>query len=117
MPQPGAAEVTISGLPSANHNIRVEKVTESVWVLGSFDGLYVPKSAKIAAPLQKARQIEFIGDSDMTGYGIRSTTTICTEDVVRLVSETQIAYPALLGKMTSADYQINAISGRGLVRH
>lgn len=53
----------------------------------------------------------------MTGYGNRSTTRQCTKDEVRDTTDTQLAYPALVAKAFGADYQINAISGRGLIRN
>ncbi len=115
--QPGAVEVAVTGLKAGTHHARLEKVTESVWLLGAFDGFYAPK-AMDAEPLEKrTHQIEFIGDSDMTGYGIRSAKQQCTQEQVRLTSDSQIAYPALVAKSLNADYQINAISGRGLVRN
>lgn len=117
LPQPGMSEVAIRGLSTGQHHIRLEKVTESPWIVGAFDGLYLPKGASGAASKPRARQIEFIGDSDMTGYGIRSTTRTCTQDQVRLLSDAQIGYPALLAKELNAEYQVNAISGRGMIRN
>jgi hypothetical protein len=53
----------------------------------------------------------------MSGYGIRSTTRQCTLSQARERSDTQQAYAALVAKALDADYQINAISGRGMVRN
>lgn len=115
--QPGKTEVTISDLRQGQHKVRLEKVTESIWMLGAFDGFYIDATARAGLVKPRARQIEFIGDSDMTGYGLRSATTTCTQEEVRLTSDTQAAYPVLVAKHFNADYQINAISGRGLVRN
>jgi len=115
--QPGASEITVADLSPGLHRVRLEKVTESIWMLGAFEGFYADPSAIAAATEPQHRQIEFIGDSDMTGYGLRSATTTCTQDEVRLTSDTQAAYPAVVAKHFNADYQINAISGRGLVRN
>ena len=115
--QPGATEISVSDLAFGRHRVRLEKVTESIWQLGAFEGFYGDPTAKPARAASKPRQIEFIGDSDMTGYGLRSDTRTCTKDQVRLRSDTQAAYPALVAKHFDADYQINAISGRGLVRN
>ncbi len=115
--QPGQTEITVQNLPQGLHRARLEKVTESVWIIGAFDGFYVPQGATAPAPPPRTKQIEFIGDSDMTGYGIRSPSRTCTPDEVRLTSDTQSAYPALVAKYFDADYQINAISGRGMVRN
>ena len=90
-------------------------MTESAWTIGSFDGFYLPKRAQGGAAQPRPRQIEFIGDLGMTGYGIRSASRTFTQDKVRLLSDTQIGYPALLAKALDADYQLNAISGRGMI--
>lgn len=115
--QPGASEYSVTGLPAGLHHVRLEKVTESIDHSASFDGFYAPLSARVHRVEHRARRIEFIGDSGMTGYGIRSDTRTCTQDEVRLKSDTQIAYPALVAKRLDADYQVNAISGRGLIRN
>ena len=115
--QPGATEITVSDLADGLHHVRLEKVTESIWLLGAFEGFYGDPTARPASAAAKARQIEFIGDSDMTGYGLRSLTTTCTQEEVRLTSDSQAAYPALVARHYAADYQINAISGRGIVRN
>lgn len=116
--QPGTSEVTIGGLANGLHNLRLEKVTESVDRPASFGGFYVPETARpvpLAPP--RGRQIEFIGDSNMAGYGIRSDTRQCTKEEVRLRTDTQAAYATLVGRRFDADYQVNAISGRGLIRN
>jgi lysophospholipase L1-like esterase len=118
LPQPGTAEVTIAGLADGLHTVRLEKVTESIDLPETFGGFYVPATARpLALPPPRSRQIEFIGDSNMAGYGIRSDTRQCTKDEVRLRTDTQAAYPALVARRFDADYQVNAISGRGLVRN
>ena len=115
--QPGNSSIRISGLSDGPHALRLEKVTESVSEIGTFTGFTIDANGQPGTPPQRQRQIEFIGDSDMTGYGIRSDSRICTPDQVRLLSDTQIGYPALVGQHYDADYQINAISGRGIVRN
>ena len=117
LPQPGQTEITVIDLTPGAHHLRLEKVTESIWQRGAFEGFYTAADATPLPVPAKLRQIEFIGDSDMTGYGLRSDTRICSEDEVRLRSDAQSAYPALVAKHFNADYQINAISGRGLVRN
>jgi lysophospholipase L1-like esterase len=116
--QPGTSEVTIAGLADRPHSLRLEKVTESIDLPETFAGFYVPATARpIALPPPRPRQIEFIGDSNMAGYGIRSDTRQCTKEEVRLRTDTQAAYPALVARRFDADYQVNAISGRGLIRN
>jgi lysophospholipase L1-like esterase len=116
--QPGTAEVTVAGLADGIHQLRLEKVTESIDRPETFAGFYVPATARpIALQPPRPRQIEFIGDSLMAGYGVRSDTRQCTKEEVRLRTDTQATWPALAARRFDADYQINAISGRGLVRN
>ena len=113
----GHVAIEVKGLGKSVHRVRLEKVTESVGRIGKFGGFYIPPEAR-ASPLHRPnRQLEFVGDSSMTGYGDRASTTQCTAEEARLSTDTQQAYPALLAKALGADYQINAISGRGLIRN
>ena len=115
---PGSRTFTISGLADAKHRIRIEKITESINQAGSFDGLFVPAGERALPPPQpKRREIEFIGESGMTGYGIRSNSRTCSKAEVHRLTDTQQAYPALVAKHFGADYQIDAISGRGVIRN
>lgn len=115
--EPGAVEVRIGALPDGAHRLRLEKVTEDADHVGAFLGFYVPADAVPATVPPHPRQIEFIGDSSMSGYGNRSATRECPPDQIRRLTDTQLAYPALVAKRLDADYQVNAISGRGLVRN
>ncbi len=115
--QPGRAEVDIGDIGTGEHRLRLEKVTESIALPAAFDGFFVPGDAQPLTVAPRPRQIEFIGDSNMAGYGIRSATIQCTKDEVRLRTDTQQAYPAQVARHFDADYQVNAISGRGMVRN
>lgn len=116
--QPGQSEVMISGLGPGEHRVRLDKVTESVDFSRAFEGFFVrsPKFA-LPAPPPRSRQIEFIGDSGMTGYGIHSRSRTCTKEEVRLRTDSGAAWPSIVARHFNADYQINAMSGRGLVRN
>ncbi len=115
--QPGEKRLEISDLPPGIHQIRLEKVTESIDHAAAFDGFYIPADEKALPVTARTRQIEFIGDSSMSGYGNRSTTRTCTSEEIRLTTDTQQGFAALTAKHFNADYQINAISGRGLIRN
>jgi lysophospholipase L1-like esterase len=115
--QPGSGVFRVSGLPRTVHKLRLEKVTESIEGVGAFQGFYVGKGGKAGLSTPRKRQIEFIGDSGMAGYGVRSLKRECTKQEVRLLSDTQISYPALTAKHFGADYQVNAYSGRGVIRN
>lgn len=115
--QPDRSDVTIATLSTGAHRIRLDKVTESAGVTTTFGGFYVPAGKALPAPPARRRQIEFIGDSSMTGYGARSTKRECTGEEVRRLTDTPDAFAALTARHYDADYQINAISGRGLIRN
>jgi lysophospholipase L1-like esterase len=116
--QPGTVDVTVGDLGPGVHTLRLEKVTESIDRPAVFGGFYVPATARtLPLPPPRTRQIEFVGDSIMAGYGIRSETRQCTQEEVRLLTDTQAAYAARVARRFDADYQVNAISGRGLIRN
>lgn len=114
--RPGRAAVTIDHLAPGSHRLRLEKVTESA-TPATFGGAFVDKGNALPAPPPRRRQIEFIGDSSMTGYGARSSRSDCTPEQVRATTDTPDAFAALAAQHFGADYQVNAISGRGLIRN
>ena len=61
--------------------------------------------------------MEFIGDSHTVGYGDISATRTCSEDEVWARTDDTQAFGAMTAEHYDADYQINAISGRGVVRN
>ncbi len=117
--QPGAAEITVGGLADRPHSLRLEKVTESIGLPETFAGFASPATARpIALRPPRPRQIDFIGDLALwPATALRSASRQCTREQVRLLTDTQAAYPALVARQFDADHQVNAISGRGLVRN
>jgi hypothetical protein len=115
--QPGDGQIRVEDLGPGPHRLRLEKVTESVGARGAFRGFFVARAADVEPAPSRPRQIEFIGDSTMAGFGARSGKIDCPGDEARLTSDTQDAYAALAARKLDADYQVNAISGRGLVRN
>lgn len=117
IPQPGRVELLVKGLGSGRHHVRLDKLTESVDFVRAFNGFFIPRGeTAFPPPNPRPRQIEFIGDSGMTGYGVRSDTRICTKEEIRLRSDSSAAWPSIVAHSIDADYQVNAISGIGLVR-
>lgn len=114
--RPGQAEVSVSDLGSGVHRARLESVSESFKVRGTFAGFYA-NGPDVPQPGAKARQIEFIGPSGMTGFGNRSPKPECTFEERHATTDTQQAYTVLVAKHFDADYQVNASSGRGLIRN
>jgi len=114
-PEPGVYEV--EGLTSARHTIGVFLATESLSGTNTFGGFAIPATEQPLAPPQRHRQMEFIGDSHTVGYGNLSPTRTCTEDQVWADTDDTQAFGAIVASHYDADDQINAISGRGVVRN
>lgn len=114
--QPAAGVYRVSGLSAGRHTLRLDAATESQAGPNTFGGFALAAGERAPLPA-RTRQIEFIGDSHTVGYGNISTTTDCTEaDVWRTTDNTQAFGPVTAGHY-QADYRINAISGRGVVRN
>ncbi len=114
-PRPGAW--LVGGLDGGEHVLRVEAVTESQAAPNVFRGFALPAGSHASAMPPRKRQIEFIGDSHTVGYGNTSKTRDCTEDDVWKTTDTSGAFGPKIARHFDADYQVNAISGRGIVRN
>lgn len=112
---PGRAEVRVEGLPEGAHRLRLDKLTEGS--PGQFQGFYVPAGATPGKVEPRQRRIEFIGDSSMSGLGMRAGKTDCTWPESLVTTDAARSYPSLAARHFDADYQLNAYSGRGVVRN
>ncbi len=115
--KPGAGVYRLSGMQSGPHAIRISVVTESQSGANYFGGFGIIKGEKALAPPKHRRQMEFIGDSHTVGYGNTSPTRDCSQDEVWNTTDTSQAFGPLIASYYEADYQVNAISGRGIVRN
>ncbi len=114
-PAPGLYR--IGGLSDARHVVRVDVASESQAAPTGLGPFYA-EPGTVAAPLpRRARQIEFVGDSHTVGYGVMSPTRTCSEADVWATTDTSRGFGAMLARRYGADYQVNAISGRGVVRN
>jgi len=115
---PGQTTRWVNGLSNTEHTVRLVKRNESPWSTSEFGGfLAAPGGAVGTKPAARTRQIEFIGDSLTAGYGNTSTSRDCDGTQVNRTTNTDVSYGALTARRLSADYQINAISGKGMVRN
>lgn len=106
--------VTLSNLGKGAHRLRLEKISESQDKAAVFA---TAEAANLQPAPPRPRQIEFIGDSYTVGYGNTSTKRECTTEDVWATTDTSQAFGPLTAKLYDADYQINAFSGRGIVRN
>ncbi len=115
-PAPGLYRIVTPG--ERDHDIRIQVVSESQAGATSIAGLYAPVgTTPLAPPPPRTRQIEFIGDSHTVGYGNTSTRNDCTQDQVWATTDTAHGPAGTLAAHYGADYQVDAISGRGVVRN
>jgi hypothetical protein len=114
---PTNAEIEVAGLTAGAHRVRLEKVSEGERRPGRFGGFFAAKDVVPLPVKPRAQQIEYIGDSSMTGFGLRAPGPKCAPGEAQTYADTQAAYPVLIAKRLDADYQVNAITGRGLIRN
>ncbi len=114
-PQPGIYR--LSPLGDEPHAVTVFVATESQDAPNIFGGFAIPPGERPLPVPRESRQIEFIGDSHTVGYGNTSPMHDCTTDQVWTSTDDTQAFGALTAAHYGAAYQVNAISGRGIVRN
>ena len=115
--KPAPGYFRIDGLAPGKHRLRIEFASESQAGPTEFGGFYAETGVRGTAVPAHERQIEFIGDSHTVGYANTSSKTECSEDEVWATTDSSRGFGPLLAKRYDADYRINAISGRGIVRN
>ena len=114
---PAAGVYRVSGLGKGRHVVRVSVATESQVGVNTFEGFGFVAGQALPKPVGRVRQMEFIGDSHSVGYGDASGKRVCTEDEIWATTDDTRAFGALTAVHFGADYEVNAISGRGVVRN
>ena len=99
------------------HVLRVDVASESDRGPTIFGGFFAGADTQAAAKPQRPRQFEFVGDSQTVGYGNTSNTRQCSDADVWATTDTTQGVGALVAAHYDADYRVNAISGRGVVRN
>lgn len=114
--RPAAGLYRIGGLSDGDHRLRLQVISENQAAPVDFGGVFgVPPQAPGVAP--RDLQIEFVGDSYTVGYGNTSPDRTCSTDRVWETTDTAAGIPGQLSRRLDADYQVNAISGRGVIRN
>lgn len=114
-PAPGVYE--IQGLAKQAHTVRIEAVTENRGAPNVFGGFLYPEETRPLPLAPRTRQIEFIGDSHTVGYGNASPKRECSSEEVWQTTDSSQAFGPKVARHYDADYQVNAMSGRGIVRN
>jgi lysophospholipase L1-like esterase len=119
--QPSQAEQTswYRGLGSGAHLIEIVRKNVTPGHAGLFLGfrLDAPDGRWLKPPAPPLRQIEFISDSQSTGYGDLSSGGDCADDQVAALSDASQSFPVLTARRLHADWQLNAMNGIGVVRN
>ncbi|KAF0116203.1 MAG: ce2C [Hyphomonadaceae bacterium] len=115
--RPIASQFEVTGLDASEHAIRIDKLTESISSSGRFYGFFVENQSQSLHAQTRERQIEFIGDSDLVGYGVLSKTRDCDGTELRNMTDSTRAYPSIIARHFDADFQLYAYSGIGMVRN
>ncbi|WP_428156152.1 GDSL-type esterase/lipase family protein [Brevundimonas sp.] len=114
--RPAAGLHRIDGLSDGDHRLRIDVISENQSAPVDFGGVYGAPAQGLSVQARD-RQIEFIGDSHTVGYANTSNQRICPPGQVWETTDTAAGIAGLLGQRYQADYQVNAISGRGVVRN
>jgi lysophospholipase L1-like esterase len=115
--KPTSGVYEIDSLSPGAHTIAIFVATESQAAPDTFGGFAIPSREKVLTPVPRHQQVEFIGDSFTVGYGDLSTTSTCDDAKVWADTDDTLAFGPLTARHYHADYQVNAISGRGVVRN
>jgi lysophospholipase L1-like esterase len=115
--KPEAGMYEVDGLEEGKHAIGIFVASEDMGAPNRFGGFAIPADDKALRLPPRRRQMEFIGDSHTVGYGDLSSKRECTKDEVRAGTDNTKAFGAMTAVHYDADYQVNAISGRGVVRN
>jgi len=115
-PAPGLYRVSVPRA-APSHRLRIDVASENQGGATSFGGFFVAAGGRPATLPARAHQVEFIGDSHTVGYANTSTKRECSGDEVFASTDTSLGVAPQVAARFDADYQVNAISGRGVVRN
>jgi lysophospholipase L1-like esterase len=109
-------------LNKGTHTVKIIKRSESNSNVSVFYGLLLDNKCKLQRlSSEPSRKIEFIGDSYTAGFGNEFPSCECKAEEcdanVFSSTNTGKAFGPLIAGMFNAQYQVNAISGKGLVRN
>jgi len=106
----------ISGLNPGRHEVVIAKRTSPNFGPATLLGLSLDQGATLLqAPPAPSRRLEFVGDSLTNGYGDEGTSLQCAE--LPPFENSSRAWARLSAEALSADAQVLAYSGYGLVRN
>lgn len=105
------------GLADITHTLVVRKLTEaSIGGTATFRGIFLAEGKTLLpAPAVGKKKILFIGDSITCGYGVLGDSADC--DFSPETEHGLHTYAAYTAQALQADFQVVAVSGRGIYRN
>jgi len=109
--------VLANGLKNKVHTLLIQKRTEALFGIATFEGLILDGGKDLARSIQiiKKRKIEFVGDSYFTGFCSEGDTSDSV--VSRETQSSYVSFGPQLARRFDAEYSIVAISGSGAVKN
>jgi lysophospholipase L1-like esterase len=106
----------VKDLPAGTHVVTMTRRTEAQVGVSQFKAFHFPNGGKLLAPpIEPARRIEFVGDSEMVGYGIE-----CQDKTAGFSAATEnelLTYPELAATTLHAEMHNLGFSGKGVYRN
>ena len=109
--------VLANGLKNKVHTLLIQKRTEALFGIATFEGLILDGGKDLARSIQiiKKRKIEFVGDSYFTGFCSEGDSSDSV--VSRETQSSYVSFGPQLARRFDAEYSIVAISGSGAVKN
>ena len=106
----------VKDLPAGTHIVTLTRRTEPQVGVSQFKKFAFPNGGKLLAPpVEPARRIEFVGDSEMVGYGIECENK--TDGFSAATENELLTYPELVAKELNAEMHNLGYSGKGVYRN
>lgn len=103
--------VVASGLSNATHQLELVRRSEAEFGSTRFVSATVAGGTMLPAPARRTRRIEFVGDSNMAGYGIDGTRP-CSHTAAN--ENWERAFPNLVASRFDAETEAAVHSGKGV---
>ncbi|MCP4323580.1 MAG: hypothetical protein GY951_00205 [Psychromonas sp.] len=115
----GKTDYTLAeGLTNEWHSVRLIKRTVMVHKSSLFHGFLTGSNTLTRAPENRERKLVFYGDSFTVGLANESTKRDgCSNTLLHDSTNHDLAFPALVARNFDADFNSQAISGKGLIRN
>ncbi len=114
----GTHDYTIAtGVAPGEHSIEIHKRTEAYVGKTQFLGFTIVGGERLDPPTDPIRRIEFIGDSQIDGFGVEGAGPVCAGGVPSSTHNARKGFVGLVASDFGAYHAAVTISGKGLVRN